>query len=84
MTAGTGIFLIVVGAIIRYALDIEVAGVDEGTLGLILILAGVAVLLLSLVFFLATRRRPATVVEEPVATRRAVVEDPADPRYRRY
>ena len=81
MTAGTGIFLIVVGAIIRYALNIEIAGVEEETLGLILIIAGVAVLLLSLILYMTARRRG--VVEEPVAGR-AVVEDPADPRYRRY
>jgi hypothetical protein len=73
MTAGTGIFLIVVGAIIRYALNVEIAGVEEGTLGLILILAGAATLLLSLVLYFASR---------PSAGPAA--EDPADPRHRRY
>jgi hypothetical protein len=48
MTVGFGIFLIAVGAIIRYALDVEIAGVEEGTLGLILILAGIAVVVLGL------------------------------------
>ncbi len=43
MTVGMGIFLIVVGAIIRYALNIEIAGLEEGTLGLILIAAGIVV-----------------------------------------
>lgn len=81
MTAGTGIFLIVVGAIIRYALNIEIAGVEEDMIGLILIVAGVAVLLLSLLFYMTARRR--AVAGEPVAGR-TVVEDPADPRYRRY
>jgi hypothetical protein len=82
MTPGLGIFLIVVGAIIRYALNVEIAGVEEDTLGLILILGGLAVLLLWLVWLLSVRRGPA-VAEERVA-RREVVEDPSDPRYRRY
>jgi hypothetical protein len=49
MTVGTGIFLIVVGAIIRYALNVEIAGVEEGTLGLILIVAGIVVLVLAII-----------------------------------
>ena len=57
MTAGTGIFLIVVGAIIRYALNFKVAGIEEGTLGLILIIAGVAVLIVSLVMAFTDRDR---------------------------
>lgn len=69
MTPGLGIFLIVVGAIIRYALNVEVAGVDEDTLGLILIIGGLAVVLLWLVWLLSVRRDTA-------------VDDAADPRYR--
>jgi cytochrome bd-type quinol oxidase subunit 2 len=49
VTVGSGIFLIVVGAIIRYALNVEIAGVEEGTLGWILILAGIVVLILALI-----------------------------------
>ena len=49
MTVGTGIFLIVVGAIIKYALNVEIAGVEEGTLGWILIVAGVVVAILGLI-----------------------------------
>ena len=44
MTPGFGIFLIAVGAIIRYALNISVAGVEEGTIGLILMIAGAAII----------------------------------------
>jgi hypothetical protein len=73
MTPGLGIFLIVVGAIIRYAVNVDIAGIEEGTLGLILIIAGVATLLLWLIWLLSTRNRAPAVVEEPV-----------DPRYRRY
>jgi hypothetical protein len=49
MTVGSGIFLIVVGAIILFALNIEIAGVEEGTIGLILLAAGVVVLVLALI-----------------------------------
>jgi hypothetical protein len=49
MTVGFGIFLIAVGAIVRYALHFNLAGVEEGTIGLILIIAGLAVVVLGLI-----------------------------------
>jgi hypothetical protein len=49
MTVGFGIFLIVVGAILKYALNVEIAGVEEGTLGWILIIAGIVVAILGLI-----------------------------------
>ena len=49
MTIGFGIFLIALGAIIKYALNVDVAGVEEGTIGWILILAGIAVAVLALI-----------------------------------
>jgi Domain of unknown function (DUF6458) len=49
MTVGTGIFLIVVGAIIRYALNFQISGVEEATLGGILIVAGIVVAVLGLI-----------------------------------
>jgi hypothetical protein len=49
MTVGFGIFLIAVGAIIKYALNVQIAGVEEGTIGLILIVAGIAVAILGLI-----------------------------------
>jgi hypothetical protein len=67
VTVGTGIFLIVVGAIILFALNIEIAGVEEGTIGLILIAAGVVVLLLAIISapfrYWGSRRRAAAVDE---------------------
>lgn len=71
MTAGAGIFLIAVGAIIRYALNFEIGGVDEAMIGLILMLAGLAILVLSLIAMATARRR--IVTEERVDPR-------ADPR----
>lgn len=49
MTVGGGIFLIVVGAIIRYGLNLDIAGVQENTIGAILILAGILVAVLGLI-----------------------------------
>jgi Domain of unknown function (DUF6458) len=56
MGIGAGIFLIVVGAIMTFALDVSVAGVDLDVVGWILMLAGVAGLVLF--FYFWNRRRP--------------------------
>ena len=56
MTLGTSIFLIAVGAIIRYALTFDVSGVSRPVIGLILIVAGIVGAVLSL-FNMATARR---------------------------
>ena len=55
MSIGTGIVLIVIGAILVFALHVEVPWVDLDLVGYILMGAGVVVLLLGLV--LLTRRR---------------------------
>jgi len=44
---GGPIFLIAVGAILRYATNFTVSGVDMDVVGLILMIAGVAILILS-------------------------------------
>jgi hypothetical protein len=49
MTVGFGIFLVAVGAIIKYALNVQIAGVEEGTIGSILIVAGIVVAVLGLI-----------------------------------
>jgi uncharacterized protein DUF6458 len=56
MTIGTSLFLIAVGAILRYAVDATVAGVDIQTAGLILMVIGVIGLAIGL-FILASERR---------------------------
>ncbi len=55
MTVGAPIFLIAVGAILRYAVTTSVAGIDIQTVGLILMIAGIIGLLIGL-FILATER----------------------------
>ena len=66
MTIGASIFLIAVGAILRYAVDVTVQGVEIQTIGLILMIAGAAGLLIGL--FLLTqsgRRRPEAAYDDP-------------------
>jgi uncharacterized membrane protein HdeD (DUF308 family) len=70
MAIGTSLFLIAVGAILRYAVDATVAGLDIQTAGLILMVIGVVGLVIGL--FLLTQSRDRTV-------ERTVVDDP---RYR--
>jgi FtsH-binding integral membrane protein len=63
MGVGLGIFLIVVGAILTFALNVTVAGLDLHVIGWILMLAGLA----NLIFFIyvTNRRRSSTVVRPP-------------------
>ncbi len=69
MTTGAGIFLIAVGAILYFATNLRVAHVDIDTVGIILMAAGLAGLLIGL-FQEANRRR----------TRRDVYVERRDPR----
>jgi hypothetical protein len=57
MTFGSSIFLIAVGAILRYAVTASVSGLSLGTIGLILMLAGALGLILSLFYALAWKDR---------------------------
>lgn len=72
MGIGVSIFLIAVGAILTFAINAEVAGIDIDVVGLVLMIAGALGLLWTLLIW-GPRRRAGTVVEQ----RRAgtVVED---------
>ena len=50
MSIGLGIVLIVIGAILAFALNVDIPGVGDDTLGWILIIAGVLAILLSFAF----------------------------------
>jgi uncharacterized membrane protein len=70
MGIGTSIFLIAVGAILKYAVTANVSGVDLDVVGVILMVVGVIGLLLS-IFWMAVwadRRRDAVVADRPVVT----------------
>ena len=57
MTIGGSLFLIIVGAILRFAVTAEVAGVDLQTVGLILMIGGALGLVIGLAMTFATGRR---------------------------
>ena len=57
---GFGIFLVALGAILRYAVTAEVAGLDIGTVGVILMVAGIVLFLLSLFFVIWGRQQAAS------------------------
>jgi hypothetical protein len=50
---GTSIFLIAVGAILRYAVTAHTSGINLATVGLILIIVGIAGVVLSLFWMIA-------------------------------
>jgi hypothetical protein len=56
-TTGTSIFLIAVGAILRYAVTATVSGISLSTVGLILMLVGILGLVLSLLYMFAWNPR---------------------------
>jgi hypothetical protein len=67
MTFAGAIFLIAVGAILRYATNLHVEGVKIDTVGLILMIAGAIGLILALLqetIWSRTRRREAVAVEQ--------------------
>lgn len=66
MTIGTSIFLIAVGAILRYAVTASVSGVSLTTIGLILMIAGAVGLVIGLLYMLTARSRGRVVSERVV------------------
>ena len=60
MYIGTGIVLFAVGAIMRYAVTVETEGFNLHTIGVILMVAGVAVTILSMLFLRGGVRRGRT------------------------
>jgi hypothetical protein len=65
MTVGASIFLVAVGAILRYAVTDSISGVNLATIGLILIIAGIVGLLIGLFLYAnASRRTDAVVTRE--------------------
>ena len=65
---GFGIFLVAVGAILRYAVTAELAGIDIGTVGVILMIAGAVLFLLSLFFVIWGRQQAASGGPPPTRT----------------
>ncbi|ROS73867.1 hypothetical protein EDF24_2870 [Curtobacterium sp. PhB130] len=72
MSIGGGIFLMVVGAIMAFALDFQLARVDINLIGYILLVAGFLVLVLGIVSRVRRRRVESTytVTVDPVTGER--------------
>lgn len=84
MTIGASIFLIAVGAILKFATNFHVSGLSIDTVGLILMIAGAAGLVLGLIqqAMWSRRRRDEVVapaVDAPAVEERREVREP--PRY---
>ncbi len=78
MTIGAGIFLIAVGAILKFATNVHVQGVSVDTVGLILMIAGAAGLVLGFIqqAMWSRRRRDEVPPGAAVEERREVREPP--------
>jgi hypothetical protein len=74
---GTSIFLIAIGAILRYAVTGSVEGVNLDVVGLILMIVGVAGLVLTFLWMTiwADRRRGDAVVADRAVVREPVVRE---------
>ena len=76
MSIGVGIFLMVLGAILAFAVETDVPGINVNTIGVILLITGFVVILYSLLFWssltpygrrrVEARRRMVGLEEEPV------------------
>ena len=83
MSIGVGIFLMVLGAILAFAVEATTPGINVHTLGIILLLTGLVAVLYSLLFWSnlspwgrrSVARRRAVVEERPV---RVVEEKPVE------
>ena len=73
MGVRAGVFLIAVGAILTFALDVSVSGIDLKVVGVILMLAGLVGIALDLIIF-APRRRGRDTAVDPAYGSRTVVE----------
>lgn len=72
MGIGTSIFLLALGAILAFAVEFDVAGLDINTIGLILMAAGIIGLLIS-TLYLSRSRTAAPVAQERVVERDRVI-----------
>jgi len=86
MTIGAGIFLIAVGAILKFATNFHIQGISVDTIGVILMIAGAVGLLIGLFqeIVWSRRRVPGEVAPPAGVEERREVRDPAreaPPRY---
>ena len=58
MGIGSSLFLIAIGAILYFAVNADISGLEISTIGLILMIVGIVGLLISLFFLSSARRGP--------------------------
>jgi Domain of unknown function (DUF6458) len=75
-SVGTSIFLIAVGAILRYAVTVNVEGVSLTTVGLILMIVGILGLAISLLFLFVWSPRGARSAGGRIDERERFYDDP--------
>jgi hypothetical protein len=76
MPLGTSLFLIALGAILRYAVTASVSGLSITTIGLILMIVGAAGVALSILYMLSWGPRRRAVASERVVERDPYREPP--------
>lgn len=79
MGIGSGIALIVIGAILYFAVDVSFGAIDIQMIGVILMLAGLAVAILSVVMLMSRRSTSRTVSQENVGGTTVTREERRDP-----
>ncbi len=72
MGIGTSIFLIAIGAILYFAVNADVSGLEISTVGLILMIVGIIGLLISLFYTTLATRCGAAPADRPVARERDI------------
>jgi hypothetical protein len=77
MRIGASLFLIAVGAILKFAITDQVSGANLGTIGIILMIVG-AIGLLITVAWMSTRSRTDVIERGPAGTRGRTYVTPRD------
>jgi len=67
MRIGSSLFLIAVGAILYFAVNADISGIEISTVGIILMIIGIIGLIISLFFFGGWRGDRTVVEERPVS-----------------
>ena len=71
MGIGTSIFLIALGAILFFAVEVDISGLELATVGLILMIVGILGLIISL-FLMSQASRRGVAADRPVARERDI------------
>jgi hypothetical protein len=80
MRLGGALFLIALGAILAWAVNVSTSGFNVNTAGIILLVVGVLGLIAE-VIYRSTRRRTDVIHESPVGTRRSTYSEPPPRAY---